>query len=357
MEVTSLFAGRRAAAPARRRRRLAWPGSDACRDRPAVAGAPRAARPAAGPGRRPDLVPAAAPVRAALLQPLAGPRGIAALVAHPPPPAVRPVRARDRRPRDRDGPAGHHRQPPGRPDHGRPRDGRLAQHVRHRHPAQPAARGRGRGVVVRRDARARPPRSGSSRSRGSPRSSRRRRTTRRSCSTSSQSLQTGRRTAVGSAILTSLDAIAEIDPSVAPSLGEDSPRTRRAAAGPDGGVRAGHRRAADRRGQQRRPGTGRGGRAGRRPRGPRLHDRVRHRRSWRGQHRSAGSSSSVANRPPAGSAAVVAVGQRLPARDRRGHAEGRRRRDRRHVLPRRERRRARTRSSRTCRPTSSCATR
>jgi Ca-activated chloride channel family protein len=37
------------------------------------------------------------------------------------------------------------------------------------------------------------------------------------------SLTTGRRTAVGSAILTSLDAIAEIDQSVAPSLSEDSP--------------------------------------------------------------------------------------------------------------------------------------
>ena len=37
------------------------------------------------------------------------------------------------------------------------------------------------------------------------------------------SLTTGRRTAVGSAILTSLDAIAEIDQSVAPSVGEDSP--------------------------------------------------------------------------------------------------------------------------------------
>ena len=38
-----------------------------------------------------------------------------------------------------------------------------------------------------------------------------------------QSLQTGRRTAVGSAILTSLDAIAEIDQSVAPSVSEGSP--------------------------------------------------------------------------------------------------------------------------------------
>ena len=38
-----------------------------------------------------------------------------------------------------------------------------------------------------------------------------------------QSLTTGRRTAVGSAILTSLDAIAEIDQSVAPSVSEDSP--------------------------------------------------------------------------------------------------------------------------------------
>ncbi len=38
-----------------------------------------------------------------------------------------------------------------------------------------------------------------------------------------ESLTTGRRTAVGSAILTSLDAIAEIDPNVAPSLSEDDP--------------------------------------------------------------------------------------------------------------------------------------
>ena len=37
------------------------------------------------------------------------------------------------------------------------------------------------------------------------------------------SLTTGRRTAVGSAILRSLDAIAEIDPNVAPSQADDDP--------------------------------------------------------------------------------------------------------------------------------------
>ena len=42
------------------------------------------------------------------------------------------------------------------------------------------------------------------------------------------SLATGRRTAVGSAILRSLDAIAEIDPNVAPSQAEEIPAGARA---------------------------------------------------------------------------------------------------------------------------------
>jgi Ca-activated chloride channel family protein len=49
-----------------------------------------------------------------------------------------------------------------------------------------------------------------------------------------QSLTTGRRTAIGSAILEALDAIAEIDKSVAPSQGEDAPADSAPAPVPNG---------------------------------------------------------------------------------------------------------------------------
>ena len=77
-------------------------------------------------------------------------------------------------------------------------------------------------------------------------------TDRRCCSTRSQSLTTGRRTAIGSGILTAIDAIAEIDPSVAPSVDRRPARRRRRRAGPARRVRARHHRPADRRGEQRR---------------------------------------------------------------------------------------------------------
>ncbi len=73
-----------------------------------------------------------------------------------------------------------------------------------------------------------------------------------------ESLTTGRRTAVGSAILKSLDAIAEIDASVAPVRGDgasgDDPAPR-----PARRLCPGDHRPADRRGEQRRAPAGRGG--------------------------------------------------------------------------------------------------
>ncbi len=89
------------------------------------------------------------------------------------------------------------------------------------------------------------------------------------------SLATGRRTAIGSAILESIDAIAEIDPSVARSVDVGRPDRQRPTGGPRGRLCAGHHRAAHRWREQRRAGPGRGRPAGRRPRHPRLHDRVR----------------------------------------------------------------------------------
>ena len=67
--------------------------------------------------------------------------------------------------------------------------------------------------------------------RASPRSSRRRPPTARSCSTALHSLTTGRRTAIGSGILAAIDAIAEVDPSVAPrAITDGRPGTEPAAA-------------------------------------------------------------------------------------------------------------------------------
>ena len=152
-----------------------------------------------------------------LLEPVARPRRRAVVVARPPAPAVRAVPRRARQPGPRDRPACGHRPCREQPDDGRPRDGRVAQHVLDRHRAEPPHRGGGgRDSFVQDQAAAR--RSGSSRSPATRRWSRRRPTTRRCCSTSSRSLATGRRTAIGSAILEAIDAIAEIDDSIAPSV-------------------------------------------------------------------------------------------------------------------------------------------
>ncbi len=114
-----------------------------------------------------------------------------------------------------------------------------------------------------------------------------------------ESLTTGRRTAVGSAILKSLDAIAEIDESVAPSETDNSPGGRGPGAGPARGVRPGDHRPADRRGEQCRDAASRRRRAGRGSRRARLHDRVRNRRSRRSAARCAARSSSGTSRPRA----------------------------------------------------------
>ena len=89
-----------------------------------------------------------------------------------------------------------------------------------------------------------------------------------------RSLTTGRRTAIGSGILAAIDAIAEVDPTVARSVvpgraGAAPPPVAEGAYAPDIIV------AADRRREQRRPGAGRRGPPGGRSRAAGLHDRVR----------------------------------------------------------------------------------
>ena len=292
----------------------------------------------------------AAPAGRPLLEPVAGPRRRAALVADPPPPAVRPVPARPRQPRGRDGPAGGDRGRAGRPDHGR------------------SSRSTCRAACAPRTSR----RTGSTRPRQRPRRS----SSSQSASTRIgivafagfaemvqapttdrevlldvvASLATGRRTAIGSAILESIDAIAEIDPLSRPAA---RARTIRPAAPPpgpagayaaaiivlltDGASNAGPepvdaaQQAADRglrvytdRLRDRRPG---------RPQ-PALRPAVHRRRA--GRRFDPGGSAAAA----ASAAAAWRGGGGLPPRDRRGHAPRRRRRDRRRVLPGRERRRA-----------------
>ena len=169
------------------------------------------------------------------------------------------------------------------------------------------------------------------------------------------SLTTGRRTAIGSGILASIDAIDAVDPSVAarasPTAGPArSPRRSPGAYAPDIIV------AADRRREQRRAGPARRGPAGGRPRRPRLHDRLRD-----GQRRLAPASARrqfIGNEPGGGGGGFGGGGwrrwrrRRLPARHRRGHAQGGRRPDGRDVSPGRERRPAARRSSPACRRTS-----
>ena len=76
------------------------------------------------------------------------------------------------------------------------------------------------------------------------------------------SLATGRRTAVGSAILESIDAIAEIDPSIAGEHRRVRSGRERAAERAGGRLRAGDHRPAHRWREQCRPGAGRGRPAG-----------------------------------------------------------------------------------------------
>ena len=90
------------------------------------------------------------------------------------------------------------------------------------------------------------------------------------------SLATGRRTAIGDGILASIDAISQVDPSVAKSQTDSSTGTA-PDTGAQGRLRARHRRPAHRRREQHRHGAARRRPAGRRPGRPRLHDRLRHR--------------------------------------------------------------------------------
>ena len=341
------------------------PGSGGCREpRIPVAAVPGPPRAAAGPRRRTDLAAAAASLRGALLEPVADPRRGAALVAHPPPPAIRAVRPRDREPRRRDGPAGRRRQRPGRPDDGHPRARRLAQHVRHRHPAEPAAsppsrpRRRSSSARVehpdrhRRVRRLRRDRPVTDHRSGGP--ARRRREPRDRASD-------GRRQRDPR----SLDAIAEIDPNVAPSQAEDDPPEEAPAPVPkgayapaivvlltDGASNAGPEpvdaapQAAARGIRVYTIGFGTDDPGDQSPRcGPQF----------------VGSEPGDSLDPGAfggfGGRRRRRRRRRVPACDRRGDAEGSRGRDRRHLLPGRRAPTSSTRSSPTCRPTSSRSTR
>ncbi len=188
-----------------------------------MAGVPDPAGRAAGARRRAHLGDAPSPLGAPLLEPVAHPRGDAALVADPSAPAVRAVPDRARQPDRRDGAPGEHR---GASRPARPRS---------------SSRSTSRAACA-------PPtshRAGSSR----PRPPRRRSSSGRASTTQIgivafagfaeivqaptndqevlldviQSLQTGRRTAIGSAILQAIDAIAEVDPSVAKSQDGSDP--------------------------------------------------------------------------------------------------------------------------------------
>ena len=165
-------------------------------------------------------------------------------------------------------------------------------------------------------------------------------------------LATGRRTAVGSAILKSIDAIAEVDKAVAPSQTEDSRAGQRAGAGPQGRLCPRHHRPPDRRREQRRAGPDRGRPAGRRSRDPRLHDRLRDRRPGRPEpalraavHRRRAGRGRPRQRRPGWWRVRWRRGRGwrrdgLPPIDRRGDADRRRGRDRCDLLPGLERGRA-----------------
>ena len=196
---------RRSACAARRRRPpVARAGRGGCRDVPVAraAGPARCSSPLAdrrlhlGQRRR---RPAGGP----LLEPVADPRGGAARVADPAPPAVRPVRRRRRGRWRRARPARSRScSRPGRPGDDHPRDGRLAGACAP--PTSSPTR-----LEAAEDAAARfieqpelaAPRSGSSRSAGFATIVQPPTDDQERCSTRSESLTTGRRTAIGSGIL------------------------------------------------------------------------------------------------------------------------------------------------------------
>ena len=161
------------------------------------------------------------------------------------------------------------------------------------------------------------------------------------------SLTTGRRTAVGSGILDAIDAIAEIDPAVAKSITDSTPGVApvpvpKGAYAPRSSSCSPTARAT--------PGRCRSTRPSRRPIAASASTRSASGRPIRVRRtRIALPTSSVVNRRSvvAGSAAGVRRWRRrpgrLPARDRRGHAQAGRRPDRWRLLPGRERRAARRR--------------
>ena len=289
----------------------------------------RPARPAAG--RRLRLEPAPrGGRRRPLLEPVAHPRG----------PARRRracggtcrsrcSRRRSRRWRSRSA-ARSRRQRAGQPDHDRPGHRRVGQHVLDRHRPDPAPGRRGRrgrafiehqgsgtqiGIVAF-----------SGFAAGRPAADQRPEGAR---STRSGSLTTGRRTAIGSGILAAIDAIAEVDPTCP---GEHRRRPARASSrrrSPKGAYVPDIIVAPHRRRQQRRHRPARSGPAGRRPRRPRLHDRVRDGGRRRSSTRSA--RQQFIGREPAGAAASGSVAaafggggrRRVPARHRRADAAGR----------------------------------
>ena len=225
---------------------------------------------------RPDLGAPATADRRAVLEPVARPRRGAAVVAVPAPPAVRAVRPRARQPGLRDGPArGDHRRcrPAGRPS--------FSRWTCRGACARPTSRPTGSWPPRR-------PRRASSRARtAGPRSAivafagfaeiiQVPTNDEEVLLDVIAALATGRRTAIGSAILESIDAIAEIDPIVARSIDElTTSRPRRRPPCPKGAYAPGDHRAADRWREQRRSGAARGRAAGGRSRAARLHDRLR----------------------------------------------------------------------------------
>ena len=205
---------------------------------------------------------------------------------------------------------------------------------------------RGRRRRVRHRASGRDRRSGSWRSAASRRSSSRRRPTRSALVDAIRSLTTGRRTAIGSGILASIDAIAGGRPERRPRRSSRAGRAWRREPVLAGAYAPGHHRPADRRREQRRAPTRWTPRSRRSIAALRVYTigfgSARGRRARPG---AAGGSSSATSRRRGGFGRVRRVRRvrrrRLPPRHRRGHAPLRRRPDRRRVLPGRERERAR----------------
>ena len=214
------------------------------------------------------------------------------------------------------------------------RDGRVAEHVLDGHPAQSAHRGRGGRLVVRPAAE----RDDADRHRGV------RRLRRDRPGADDRPGGPARRHPVPRDRAPDRDR--QRDPRVdrrdrrdrpvasrrRPERPTRSTRRRRAAGRPARRLRAGDHRAADRWLEQCRPGPGRGGEAGRRPRDPHLHDRVRDDRSGRRRdavpaavhrQRAGRSGRRLRRRRRFGGGGVRRRRRRLPARHRRGHAQRR----------------------------------